>query len=93
MDLTAEISDNGIRLTAQGMQDLNQCLSQIVETIEIPVHSEAQISNLQKLLEMCPSGRTQIKLKVDESNRYITVPLGKGYSLNADVRSQLQVNG
>ncbi len=93
VDLTADISDNGIRLTAQGMQDLNQCLSQVTETIEIPVHSKDQIGNLHKLLENCPSGRTNIKLKVDENNRCVTVPLAKSYILNADVRSQLQVKG
>lgn len=93
VNLTADISDNGIRLTAQGLQDLNQCLSQLTETIEISIHSERQISNLHKLLEKCPSGRTQIKLKIDENNRYVTVPLMKSYILNAEVRSQLQVKG
>lgn len=93
VNLTADISNNGIRLTAQGLQDLNQFLSQVTETIEIPIHSEGQISNLHKLLESCPSGRTHIKLKIDENNRFVTVPLMKSYTLNAEIRSQLQVKG
>ena len=85
--VTAQVSDETVRLTCQSIESLEKATEKGVLTLTLT--SKNQVTALHQLLEKASSGKTQIVLKLNLENTATTLVLPSFYTLTPDMRASL----
>ncbi|MFC7050567.1 DNA polymerase III subunit alpha [Emcibacter nanhaiensis] len=93
--VTAEVrkTDEGaVRLTAQGIESIDQVAARTAKGLEIFVENEKSLTAVKEILEQHKGGRGTVtfKIKVDDGEKFdIDVELGEGYVISPAVRNAI----
>ncbi|MBS0271045.1 MAG: DNA polymerase III subunit alpha [Proteobacteria bacterium] len=85
--VTAQLSDNILRLTCQGIESLEKATDGGVLTLSL--QSAEQISTIRRLLDKSSPGKTKIVVKLDIKGTIATFCLPSFYTLTPDLRASL----
>lgn len=85
--VTAQLSDESLRLTCQGIERLEKATDGGV--LILSLQSEDHISYLKRHLEKASPGKTKIILKVKVDETLVTFALPQGYTLTPDLRASI----
>jgi DNA polymerase-3 subunit alpha len=88
--LKQESESEGFRLTAQGIQLLDEAMQSLTRMIKIRLNEAAQAEDLRHILASTPSGTARVCLEVVlPSSPAAQVLLPDGYHIQAETRSYL----
>ncbi|HUX80585.1 MAG TPA: DNA polymerase III subunit alpha [Alphaproteobacteria bacterium] len=86
--VSAQLTDDVVRLTCQGVESLEKAADGGVFTLS--VYTEDQIASLQKLLEKATPGKAKIVLRMKVQESIVTLALPSFYGLSPDLRTCLR---
>jgi len=82
--------ERGFRLTAQGVQLLDEAMQSLTKMIKVRVNETARAEDLSQILLTTPSGTARVCLEVIlSSSPNIQILLPNGYHVQAETRSHL----
>ncbi|MDF3033138.1 MAG: polymerase subunit alpha [Alphaproteobacteria bacterium] len=88
--LKQEAETDGFRLTAQGVQLLDEAMQNLTKMIKIRLHETAQAEALRHVLASTPAGAARICFEVAFSaSPSLQILLPNGYHIQAETRSHL----
>ncbi|WP_417318014.1 DNA polymerase III subunit alpha [Emcibacter sp.] len=93
--VTAEVrktDDGAVRLTAQGIEAIDQVAARTAKGMEIFVENETSLTAVRDILEQYKGGRGTVtfKIRVDDGEKFdIDVELGEGYVISPAVRNAI----
>jgi DNA polymerase-3 subunit alpha len=88
--LKQESEGEGFRLTAQGIQLLDEAMQSLTKMVKVQLDETARAEDLQQILRSAPSGTARVRLEVlFNDSPTIQILLPDGYHIQAETRSRL----
>lgn len=90
INLSVQVDGHNVRLTCQGLQDLEQKTLAQSSDVTISVNSKRELDQLYKILEKQQGGRSRIMLELKDGTTKVRMRLKGTYSLSADTKALLK---